>query len=211
MMAPVRIAMPPSTTLLQGVSIDAIGRLSDPLAAMSSIDPLVSLLALAYQQQHGPGRDRLATLMHTMSAPSPPPPQRCPPELVRAFVDFLTPILGGLAGLSDFSDAVDANSQPEGFRDFWTLDGQNLLHDVVAGSGQDAPPIASVSFIDAFVGDTGCRIALGQESRVLSLVPAQAEPGDELWQEHASSPILVRRRARNGGWTIIGHAFIHRR
>ncbi|KAF4585936.1 hypothetical protein GQ602_005241 [Ophiocordyceps camponoti-floridani] len=203
--------MPPSTTLLHGVSIDAIDRLSDPLAAMSSIDPLVSLLALAYEQRVGPGRDRLATLMHTMSASSPPPPQRCSPELVRAFVDFLNPILGGLAGLSDFSDAVNANSHPEGFRDFWTLDGQNLMHDMVTGDGQEVPPVASASFIDAFVEDTGCRVALGLESCVLSLVPAQAEPGDELWQEHASSPILVRRRARNGGWTIIGHAFIHRR
>ncbi|PFH55756.1 hypothetical protein XA68_17683 [Ophiocordyceps unilateralis] len=207
MTASVPFAIPPSAMPLQGVSIDAIGRLSDPIAAMSSIDSLVSLLALAYQQV-GPGRDRLAMLMHTMSAPS---PQDRPHELVGAFVEFLNPILGGLAGLSDFSEAVDAVSHPDRFRDFWTLDGQNLMRDIVAGHGDGEPPVPGVSFLDAFVRDTGRRVALGLESRVLSLVPAEAEPGDELWQERASTPILVRRRTSNGGWTIIGHAFIHRK
>ncbi|RDA85208.1 hypothetical protein CP532_3294 [Ophiocordyceps camponoti-leonardi (nom. inval.)] len=210
MTALARVAMPSSAKPSQGVSIDAIDRLSDPLADTSSIDPLVSLLVLAYHQHVGPEEDRLATLMHTMtgSSSSPPPPHS--QKLVMTFIDFLSPILGGLAGLSDFSDAVDVVSHPDGFRDFWTLNGQNLIHDVVASDGQGEPPIAAVSFLDAFVEDTSRRVALGLESGALSLVPAEAKPGDELWQERASSPILVRRCSANGDWTVIGQALIHR-
>ncbi|RDA90163.1 hypothetical protein CP533_0524 [Ophiocordyceps camponoti-saundersi (nom. inval.)] len=207
------LAMPPSAEPLQGTSIDTIGRLSDPLADTSSIDPLVSLLALAYHQEVGPEGSRLATLMHTMTAPSPSSSSAAPrsQDLVKAFIEFLSPILGGLAGLSDFSDAVDAVSHPDDFRDFWTLNGQNLIRDVVAGDGQGEPPVPAVPFLDTFVEDPSRRVALGLESGVLSLVPAEAKTDDELWQEHASSPILVRRRAPNGGWTIIGQALIHRK
>ncbi|RCI13044.1 hypothetical protein L249_0078 [Ophiocordyceps polyrhachis-furcata BCC 54312] len=205
--------MPSSAKPLQGVSIDAIDRLSDPLASTSSIDPLVSLLALAYHQQVGPEGDRLASLMHTMTGSSSSSSSSAPPhsqELVMTFIEFLSPILGGLAGLSDFSDAVDAVSNPDGFCDFWTLNGQNLIRDVVAGDGHGGSPIPAVSFLDAYVEDTSRRVALGLESGALSLVPAEAKPGDELWQECASSPTLVRRRSPNGGWNVIGKALIHR-
>lgn len=187
-----RDIMSPATS----VSIDTIDRLSDPLASMSSLPSLVSLLALAYLARVPPPeeQERLTTLMHTISpAPTVQPARQI---YVDSFVRFLSPVLNGLAGLKDFTEAVGAYAEPEDFRDFWALEGRNLIKDVVGGSAHTgAAMLTDASFLDVFVKDASLRIALGRRTRALALVPADAEPGDVLWQEAVGGPLTVRRPA----------------
>ncbi|KAM4056604.1 hypothetical protein HRG_003473 [Hirsutella rhossiliensis] len=175
---------------------------------MSSLTPLVSLLALAYQAR-GPPPERLATLMHAMSPA--PTAEHSRQEYVSSFVRLLSPVLNGLAGLKDFTEAVGAYSEPEDFRGFWTLEGRNLIKEVVGGSAHMGAAMATnVSFLDVFVKDTSRRIALGRKTRALALVPADAEPGDELWLEADEESPAVRRAADTDVGRLTGKTISYR-
>jgi hypothetical protein len=119
-----------------------------------------------------------------------------------------------MAGMSEFEEAVGAFSDPDDFRDFWTFEGKNLIKEVVEGTalsngnarGHDLP------FVDIFVKDPSCRIALGNNDRMLRLVPGDAMPGDEIWQQSTGSKGASLRVMRNTeprrievGEAIIGH------
>ncbi|KAF4508540.1 hypothetical protein G6O67_004902 [Ophiocordyceps sinensis] len=121
------------------------------------------------------------------------------------FVHFLSPVLNGLAGLEEFTEAVGAYSEPKDFRDFWMLGGRNLIKEVVGVNALTGAVMAThVSFLDVFVKDTSCRIALSRKSRALALVSGDAEPGDELWQEANEESPTERRASDMGGQGPMG-------
>ncbi|KJZ77163.1 hypothetical protein HIM_03484 [Hirsutella minnesotensis 3608] len=108
-----------SSAAQQGtLASDTIESLSDPLACTSSIDSLVSLLAIAFRAKvHRTCQgERLSNLMHTMSLPL--PAKRDGGAYLSSFIHFLSPVLNGLAGMQDFATAVEGLSQPEDFRKF---------------------------------------------------------------------------------------------
>lgn len=170
---------------------DTIDVVSDPLSSMDSISPLVSLLTLCYRcsitkdnaspskpvhEMHPP--DRLSTLMNAM-AQSPACRTHRHEEMHNSFIRLLSPVLSGMAGLSDFEEAVGAFSAPDDFRNFWTFQGRNLIRDVLQGDGGDRDTRGSeLPFVDVFVRDPTCRIALTREGRRLLLVPGEAQAGD---------------------------------
>ncbi|KAL6852673.1 hypothetical protein ACO1O0_007221 [Amphichorda felina] len=176
--------LPPATDNY-GIFQDTIAGLSEPLSSLNSLSPLVSLLALAYQTETpSPScQDRLSSLMYTL-APS-PADHYSHEELRCSFTRLLRPVLSGMTGLREFQEAVGASSDPGGFRDFWRLQGRNLIRDLVQfvgnpDGGDEASPGADVPFLDAFVADLGCRVALGLDRGQLILVPGEAKAGDDV-------------------------------
>lgn len=96
--------------------------------------------------------------------------------------------------MEDFEAAVGAFSQPGEFREFWDLEGKNLITEFVSDSGSQRMITGSdVSFLDRFVKDSSCRIALTGKQGMLVLVPAAAEVGDDVWQTAAADGVTVRR------------------
>lgn len=165
---------------------------------MSSISPLVSLLTLAYQvQTPSPSvQERLVTLRETISPSSSPSTSKSysHDELVNSFINFLSPILNGMAGLGDFESAVGAFARPDDFRQFWTLEGRNLIRESIAGppnglsrKGCDLP------FLDTFVKDVSCRVGIGADTGMLVLVPGCAQVGDQMWWKHEEQCVVVFR------------------
>ncbi|PHH87085.1 hypothetical protein CDD83_9335 [Cordyceps sp. RAO-2017] len=205
--------MSPSATADDGAGIDTIGSLSDPLSCMSSIASLVSLLALAYRVEDPPPAQqaRLTTLRRTVLGPSDAKRRRDGDALAASFLRFLSPVLSGRAGMDDFQTAVGALADPANFRDFWTLDGRNLIRDVVEGHVPPPPSAAPSSFQELLAGGPARRVALGLDSRAIYLVPAEAEPGDELWLDGDGARMIVRRFLHSGRSVVVGGAFRDRK
>ncbi|PHH66319.1 hypothetical protein CDD81_7912 [Ophiocordyceps australis] len=197
--------MSPSAT--QDV-LDRIGTLSAPLRCMSSIAPLVSLLAMAFQARQIQEPKRLANLMHTMSLPLQDNDKVNHDVFVSSFIRLLSPVLNGKAGLEDVETALGALQQPVIFRTFWTLDGENLIKQAVDGDAH-AGSLESVKapFLDVFVHDASRRIGLTCNKGCLVLVPGHAQCGDELWEAEGDSHLLVRRAGEGGMHQTIGEAF----
>lgn len=202
--------MSPSSTHDESTLIDAIGALSDPLSSMSSLSSLVSLLKLAYNVRDPPPskQGRLTTLMRTIS-PEPRPLKAktySKDETIDSFINFLSPVLNGMAGMQDFEAAVDGFSQPDNFRDFWIYEGHNLIKDMSSGDSHGHTTKGSDTFLDVFCRDLSCRVAFGRDTGCLMLVPGHAEVQDEVWPGKDESLRLMRKSAV--GWTEVGEAFI---
>ncbi|KAH7272316.1 hypothetical protein FSOLCH5_007226 [Fusarium solani] len=185
--------------------IDNIATLSDPLSSMSSIFSLVSLLTMAYQVRtpQPSVQQRLLTLLNTMSPALTTGTQTTPgsprgysrEEILNSFVHFLSPVLNGMAGMLELLSAVDAFSRPEDFRQFWSLERSNLIRDFIESGG----PLRGmegydVPFLEAFVKDSSCRIALGKNQGMLLLVPGDAEVGDDVWWDEDEQRLTVSRK-----------------
>ncbi|KAI8671107.1 hypothetical protein NW754_006644 [Fusarium falciforme] len=185
--------------------IDNIATLSDPLSSMSSIFSLVSLLTMAYQVRtpQPSVQQRLLTLLNTMSPALTTGTQTTPDsprgysreEILNSFVHFLSPVLNGMAGMLELLSAVDAFSRPEDFRQFWSLERSNLIRDFIESGG----PLRGmegydVPFLEAFVKDSSCRIALGKNQGMLLLVPGDAEVGDDVWWDEDEQRLTVSRK-----------------
>ncbi|KAM0434680.1 hypothetical protein ACHAPT_003779 [Fusarium lateritium] len=182
--------------------IDNIASLSDPLSSMSSIFSLVSLLTMAYQVRTPQPlvQERLLTLLNTMSPALTTEHQTTSErysreEILNSFVHFLSPVLNGMAGMLELLSAVDAFSRPEDFRQFWSLERSNLIRDFIESGG----PLRGmegydVPFLEAFVKDSSCRIALGRNKGMLLLVPGDAEVGDHVWWDEDEQRLTVSRK-----------------
>ncbi|RSL45951.1 hypothetical protein CEP53_010539 [Fusarium sp. AF-6] len=185
--------------------IDNIASLSDPLSSMSSIFSLVSLLTMAYQVRtpQPSVQQRLLTLLNTMSPALTTEIKTTPDsprgysreEILNSFVHFLSPVLNGMAGMLELLSAVDAFSRPEDFRQFWSLERSNLIRDFIESGG----PLRGmegydVPFLEAFVKDSSCRIALGKNQGMLLLVPGDAEVGDDVWWDEDEQRLTVSRK-----------------
>ncbi|KAF5018811.1 hypothetical protein F66182_9204 [Fusarium sp. NRRL 66182] len=185
----------------KAIYIDSIASLSDPLSAMTSTFSLVSLLTMAYQVRTPlpSNQERLLTLLNTMS-----PALRTEAdlaasrysreEILNSFIHFLSPVLNGMAGMLELLTNVDAFSRPEDFRQFWSLERSNLIRDFVESGG----PLRGmqgydVPFLEAFVKDSSCRIALGSNNGMLLLVPGDAEVGDDVWWNEDEQRLTVSR------------------
>ena len=204
--------MSPAAIEQKPVRIDTISGLSDQLHSMSSLTPLVSLLALAFQVQTPPPsqQERLITLLHTMVATSNLYELKAHSheELIGSFIQFLSPVLSGMAGLTDFEAAVQAFSNADSFRDFWTLEGSNLIKEFIEDSAHDRIMQGCDNpFLDTFVNGLSCRVAYGEQKGILALVPGQSRVGDEIWSMNDEMNARVIRKLGNG-LEEIGHAFI---
>ncbi|KAK7433392.1 hypothetical protein QQZ08_000332 [Neonectria magnoliae] len=195
----------PPTQPKRAAFIDSIVGLSAPLSDMSDIFSLVSLLALAYKVRTplSSVQERLVTLMHTMSPASRPLDQQTAPttskrysreEVLNSFIHFLSPVLNGMAGMHTFLSATNAYSRPEDFRQFWDLEGCNLIKEFIESGG---PPRSlqgyDVPFLKALVQDQTFRIALGKNNGVLLLVPGDAQVGDDVWWDDEAQRLAVSR------------------
>lgn len=194
-------ALPKSKT---AVFVDSIADLSDPLSSTSSIVSLVSLLSLAYQVRTPMpcDQERLLTLMHTMSPASKRSSETfngySHEEILNSFIQFLSPVLNGMAGMIDFLAAVDAFSRPEDFRDFWSLEDNNLIKEYIEEGGPfRLMKGCDVPFLKAFVEDSSCRIALGREKSTLMLVPGDAKIGDDVWMEEGVHLSKISRKGES--------------
>lgn len=86
-----------------------------------------------------------------------------------------------MAGLKEFEEAVDAFSDPKGFRDFWTFQGRNLIQEIVGNASPERDSSGSeLRFLEVFVTDKSCRIELGSGREILTLVSGEANMGTEL-------------------------------
>lgn len=203
--------MSPAITQTNAVLIDTIDDISEPLHSMSSLTPLVRLLALAYRirtPDHDDTQERLLTLMHTTSPSAGPGDRRASTdnpkgysreEVHNSFINFLFPVLSGMAGLGEFETAVSAFTEPADFRDFWNFEGHNLITDFVAHDGPGGVMKGSdIHFQDVFVKDPNCRVALGKQKGILMLVPRDAQVGDELWWEEDVRQLVVTGPGHEG-------------
>ncbi|KAF4464526.1 hypothetical protein FALBO_8641 [Fusarium albosuccineum] len=189
----------------KAIFIDSIAILSDPLSSMSSMFSLVSLLTMAYQVRTPLPcvQERLLTLLHTMSPALRTEGQQgahaySREEILNSFIHFLSPVLNGMAGMLELLTAVDAFSRPEDFRQFWTLGHSNLIRDFIESGG----PLRGmqgydVPFLEAFVKDSSCRIALGKNKGMLLLVPGDAEVGDDVWWDEDEQRLTVTRKGED--------------
>lgn len=187
-------SLPPASTFDNASYEDTIEAVSEPLSSMDSISPLVSLLALCYRctiendasspiitsVHHAPPPDRLSTLMNTM-AQSPACKTHRHEEMNNSFIRLLSTVLSGMAGQYEFAEAVGAFSAPDDFRDFWTFQGRNLIRDVVQGGGTGYARGSELPFVNVFVRDPTCRIALTREGKKLLLVPGETQAGDAIF------------------------------
>ncbi|KAI5462343.1 hypothetical protein BGZ63DRAFT_423607 [Mariannaea sp. PMI_226] len=193
--------------------VDSIANLSDPLSSMSSMFSLVYLLTLAYQVRTPlpADQERLLTLMQTMtmSPTSTPLEERRPSttdrpytrqEITNSFIHFLSPVLNGMAGMLELLSSVDAFSRPEDFREFWSLDRSNLIRDFIESGGPLRRCLEGydVPFLEAFVQDPTCRIALGKNAGALMLVPGDAQVGDDVWWDEEEERFTVTRPGDHG-------------
>lgn len=202
----------------EAIHVDSIENISDPLSSMSSVFSLIYLLTLAYQVRTPvpAAQERLLTLLNTMSpvlrpgnddknasdsssisSSSTSSSGYSRGEILNSFVHFLSPVLNGMAGMLELLSAVDAFSRPQDFRDFWSLEQSNLIRDFIESGG----PLRGmegydVPFLESFVQDPSCRIALGKDKGMLLLVPGDAEVGDDVWWDQRDERLSVTR-ARN--------------
>lgn len=176
-------------------------RLSSPLAELSTLTPLVDLLALTYAVTVPSPlkQSRLSTLLHTLSAdprPSSPPAPHREAEKLNSFIRFLSPVLNGMAGLRDFEAAVDLrdDDDPQDFRDFWTLEDRNLIKEYVEdGQVGGSSPGSEKVFLDSFVRDVSRRVALSHEGRLM-LVDGHRKVGEEVFvAETKRAGLLIYR------------------
>ncbi|KAI9147779.1 hypothetical protein HJFPF1_12810 [Paramyrothecium foliicola] len=197
--------MSPSALKHEESTMDSISKLSDPLSSMSSLSSLVSLLALAYNiRDPSPSKQgRLTTLLKTISPEPRPPKSRTysNDEMIDSFVNFLSPVLNGMAGMEDFEAAVDGFSQPDNFRDFWTFEGHNLIRDMSEGDSHGHVMKGSDTFLDVFSKDLSCRVAYGRDTGRLILVPGAAELQDEIRLGEDGKLKLVREL--EGKWSEV--------
>ncbi|KAI6780801.1 uncharacterized protein J7T54_001109 [Emericellopsis cladophorae] len=171
-------------------------RLSSPLAELSTLTPLVDLLALthAVTVPSPLKQSRLSTLLHTLSA-DPCPSSSSPSALhseaekLNSFIRFLSPVLNGMAGLREFEAAIDLrDDDPQDFRDFWTLEDRNLIKEYVEdGQVGGSSPGSEKVFLDAYVRDVSRRVALSQEGRLM-LVDGHRKVGEQV-------PVAETKRA----------------
>lgn len=99
----------------------------------------------------------------------------------------------------DFLDAVDAFSRPEDFRDFWSLEGSNLITEFIEEGGPyRVMNGCDIPFVKAFVVDSSCRIALGRDKSMLMLVPGDAKIGDDVWMNEGEHGLRASRKGGNG-------------
>lgn len=184
----------------EAIHVDTIQSISDPLSSMSSVFSLIYLLTLAYQVRTPmpDAQQRLLTLLYTMSPALRPGQNKTysRSEILNSFVHFLSPVLNGMAGMLELLSAVDAFSRPQDFRDFWGLEQTNLIRDFIETGG----PLRGmegydVPFLDSFIQDSSCRIALGEEKGILLLVPGDAEVGDHVWYDQREERITVTTAA----------------
>ncbi|KAF5972734.1 hypothetical protein FBULB1_8605 [Fusarium bulbicola] len=180
----------------KAIYIDSIATLSDPLSSMSSTFSLVSLLTMAYHIRTPlpSNQERLLTLLNTMSPAlrTETESKHSREEILNSFVHFLSPVLNGMAGMLELLTNVDAFSRPEDFRQFWNLERSNLIRDFVESGG----PLRGmqgydVPFLETFVNDPSCRIALGSNNGMLLLVPGDAEVGDDVWWDEDEQRLTV--------------------
>jgi len=190
------------------VGEETVVELSPSLNELSSLDPLISLLAITYRTKTPSPlkQDRLLTLMHTLAEPS-----CCKlyahEEIRNSFIRFLSPVLNGMAGLQDFEKAVSAEMRedPEGFRSFWQLEERNLFQEMVQnGFMGGASPGADVVFLDTFVSEDAkstSRIALSRDGTLLK-VDGSCNVGDKVMVCKDDNPIegrVVYHAATLGG------------
>ncbi|KAM0546681.1 hypothetical protein ACHAPJ_010718 [Fusarium lateritium] len=187
---------------IKAIYIDSIATLSDPLSSMSSIFSLVSLLTMAYHVRTPlpSNQERLLTLLNTMSpalmtGAGSMASRYSREEVINSFIHFLSPVLNGMAGMLELLTNVDAFSRPEDFRQFWSLERSNLIRDFVESGG----PLRGmqgydVPFLEAFVKDSSCRIALGSNKGMLLLVPGDAEVGDDVWWDEDEQRLTVSKK-----------------
>lgn len=96
--------------------------------------------------------------------------------------------------MEDFESAVGAFSKPGEFREFWDLDGKNLITEFVSGGGsQRTVTGGDVAFLERFVEDAGKRVALTGKMGMLVLVPGESEVGDGVWDVPSVDGVVVRR------------------
>jgi hypothetical protein len=205
--------LPSAPVIKRPVYIDTIEAVSEPLSKMTSISALVQLLVMTYQVRVPAfsSRDRLYTLMHTMAAVTPLPlaARACTLEDFRnSFIRLLSPVLNGLAGLYEFADAVDQFASPEDFRDFWTLQGRDLLREfVMDGCNGGAIEGMDVPFLDTFIQNQDYRVALGRRKGILALVPENTKAGDRLVLAAGAQEIQVFGK-KDGWFSPFGQAYI---
>lgn len=180
--------------------VDTIAQLSEPLKETTSLSPLVHLLTLAYQVKIPPRskQERLVTLLNTITQAansSSSPPSNSDPEIrTGSYIRYLSPVLNGFAGMEDFEAAVGAFSEPGEFREFWELDGKNLITEFVSdGGSQRMLGGSDVPFLDKFVRDSSMRIGLTKRDAMLVLVPGTTEVGDAVSTEANSGVVSIQR------------------
>ena len=169
---------------------ESICEVSDALGNMESLSPLVKLLTIAYQCR-SPAyseQERLLTLLKTMATdPSASSTSSYTHrQYINSYKHFLSPVLNGMAGLQEFEASVGALDHPGDFRDFWMLEGDNLIQQFVEGNGSESVTIiegSDLPFLDTFVTDKTSLLALSRETGCLKLVSGEAQVGDVIKSE----------------------------
>lgn len=193
--------------------LDTVAHLSAPLHETDSLSPLVHLLTLAYQVKIPPRtqQERLVTLLNTLSPPSTSSAAATPqdPQIrLGSYIHFLGPVLNGFAGMEEFEAAVGAFSKPGEFREFWELEGRNLITEFVSDGGSERMIVGSdVQFLDVFVKDASMRVGLTGDKGMLVLVPTESEVGDGVWASSDTEGVTVRRGDGEGAQDI-GAAYV---
>ncbi|KAL2210900.1 hypothetical protein CC79DRAFT_1331292 [Sarocladium strictum] len=96
--------------------------------------------------------------------------------------------------MEEFESSVGAFSKPGEFREFWDLDGKNLITEFVSDGGSQRMVTGSdVVFLERFVEDAGRRVALTGKTGMLVLVPGESEVGDGVWDVPGVDGVVVRR------------------
>ncbi|KAH8173915.1 hypothetical protein LIA77_05334 [Sarocladium implicatum] len=185
---------------------DTIAQLSAPLSETTSLSPLVHLLTLAYQVKIPPRskQERLVTLLNTLTQPanssSSSPSSKSDPQVrTGSYIRYLSPVLNGFAGMHEFEAAVGAFSEPGEFREFWDLDGSNLITEFVSDTGSQRMIAGSdVPFLDKFVRDSSMRIGLTKKDAMLVLVPGTTEVGDGVSRVANAGVVSISRGDTKG-------------
>lgn len=127
---------------------------------------------------------------------------RDPETRLGSYIRFLSPVLNGFAGMSDFEASINAFSTPKDFRQFWDLEGKNLIEEFVSdGGAQRMIKGSDVPFLEEFVGDTKRRVGLTEKGLIV-LVEEGTEVGDEVWEEAGGL------RVKRGKEKDVGEAYI---
>ncbi|GKT82733.1 hypothetical protein Ct61P_00583 [Colletotrichum tofieldiae] len=190
---------------LGGTYVDTVVAISEELAHMKELLPLVKLLSLVYKMR-SPSPDEechMNTLMRTLSGDSlnKTATDRYPQGFTRDEI------------VQSFSRR--AGEDPESFRQFWALDDRNLLTDAMSGSGPLAATAETeIPFLETFVKVKNRRLALTQDHGALVLVPNQTRAGDEVWMMSRGSSIVVIRRdgspeSPSMDMSVLGEGYSH--
>jgi hypothetical protein len=206
-----------------GTHIDTISEVSAELSSMDEVSQLVKLLAMVFKLRYPSPSNQchLGSLVKTLTADCLESVSAAEhrdgftdEEAVQYFQRFLSPVLDGLAGLGELEEAVGASIDPLGFRQFWALDGRNMLSESV--TGELLRPIGldpETTFINTFIQGNGRRLALTRDRGALALVPGSAKPGDELWiLANGNLPFVLRREDHEHEelrFTLVGETYVH--